>query len=243
MRFRILTYNVHKCVGGVDRRCSPSRIAKTIARYRPDVVLLQEVVGPAAGSADERQVDVLGDLLGYRHRVFFPHVTRRGGGQYGNAVLSRFPITEASHIDLTVPLKKRRAGVHSRIRLRPASGHPRTLHVYNLHLGLSGVERKIQLRRLLDSRLFAGTHARAPVVVGGDFNDVWGTLGRKVLAPAGFRGVPERLFTFPAFAPMRPFDTFYVRGDIRIARARRARVKVARRASDHLPVIADMVLD
>lgn len=86
-------------------------------------------------------------------------------------------------------------------------------------------------------------HARAPIVVGGDFNDFWGTLGKKVLAPANFRGIARPMFTFPAFAPLRALDTFYVRGDIRITHVQRADTKISRIASDHLPVIADMALD
>jgi endonuclease/exonuclease/phosphatase family metal-dependent hydrolase len=200
------------------------------------------VVSPAPGHRHDRQVDLLGDLLGFRHRAFYPHISRRGGMDYGNAVLSRWPITESQHIDLTVPYKKKRAVVHTRIRMTPAAGKPRTLHVYNLHLGLSGFERKVQLRRFLASHPFSGLDHRAPIVVGGDFNDVWGTLGPKILEPAGFRGLPRTLATFPAFAPVRALDALYVRGDIRIDQSQRGHLKLCRFASDHLPLIADMRL-
>lgn len=237
-----MTYNIHKCVGGVDRRLDPSRIAETIAYYGPDIVLLQEIASPKDSESHKKQVDILGDSLGYNHRAYFPNVTRRNG-HYGNAILSRYPITEINHIDLTLPFKKRRSVLHARIRLRRASGQGRTLNVYNLHLGLSGLERRFQLRRFLRSQPFAHLHARAPIVVGGDFNDVWGTLSNKILTPAGFRGAPHRLFTFPAFLPLRGLDAFYCRGDIQMTHVQRAGIKVSRWASDHLPVIADMALD
>ena len=243
MRFRIMTYNVHKCVGGLDRRYDFSRVLDTISFYSPDIVFLQEVENPTARGGYVSQVDLLGDRLGYAHRSFYPLLTRRDGGRYGNAILARSPFAETNHINLTVSIKKRRGAVHARLRLRSPSGRARTLHVYNLHLGLSGIERKIQLRRFLASHPFAGLHARAPIVVGGDFNDVWGTLGEKILAPAGFRGLPRRLFTFPAFAPLRALDTFYIRGDVTIVHAQKGQIAVSRRASDHLPVIADMELD
>ena len=241
MRLRMLTYNIHKCVGGVDRRLNPSRIAETIAYYEPDIVLLQEVASRKEGDRHKRQVDILGDQLGYCHRAYFPNVTRRNG-DYGNAILSRHPIAETNHIDLTLPLKKRRSVIHARIRLHLKPGQERTLNVYNLHLGLSGFERKLQLRRFLASQPFSHLHELAPIVVGGDFNDVWGTLGEKILEPADFRGAPQRLFTFPAFLPVRALDAFYVRGDIQMTQVQRARIEVSRRASDHLPLIADMVL-
>jgi endonuclease/exonuclease/phosphatase family metal-dependent hydrolase len=245
VRLRALTYNIHKCIGGLDRRYEPMRVANVIARYQPDLVLLQEVDQHARRSNADRQVDVLGDFLGLRHRTYFPNVRLRGGGDYGNAILSRFPLTETSNIDLTVPPKKRRSVLHGRYRVRLSGqdGRARTLHVYNLHLGLSGIERKIQLRKFLESHPFVGLHHQTPIVVAGDFNDVWGTLGRKLLAPAGFRGIGPLIPTFPAWGPLRPLDAFYVRGNIRLVNVYRARLRLARRASDHLPLVAELEID
>jgi len=241
---RLITWNVHKCIGGLDRRYDPDRVRAVIAHYDPDLVILQEVDAAARRSRGDRQVDLLGDLLGYRHRTWFANVAVRGGGQYGNAILSRFPLTETTNIDLTVPPKKRRSVLHARYRVRLTPGgardpRTRTLHVFNMHLGLSGMERKLQLRKFLASHPFAGFDPRTPVVVAGDLNDVWGTLGPKLLEPAGFRGVgPIR--TFPAYAPMRALDGIYVRGNVEIRKVDTARIELARRASDHLPLVADL---
>lgn len=245
MRVRLLSYNVHKCIGGVDRRYDPERVREVIAHYEPDICMLQEVDEGARRSGRHRQVDLLGDLLEMRHRTWFPNVTVRGGGQYGNAILSRWPLTESSNIDLSLPRRKRRSVLHGRYRIRVKNGRretSRTLHVFNLHLGLSGGERKVQLQKFLDSEPFTGFHAKTPVVVAGDFNDVWGTLGR-LLAPAGFRGLDKSLRTFPAYAPLRALDAFYLRGDARLVALRRSRLDMAKRASDHLPLIADIELE
>jgi endonuclease/exonuclease/phosphatase family metal-dependent hydrolase len=244
---RILTYNVHKCIGGLDRRYDPARVREVISHYQPDVVLLQEVDRGVRRSNGDRQVDLLGDMLELRHRTWFPNVEVRGGGHYGNAILSRFPLTETSNIDLTIPPKKKRSVIHARYRVRltrrDSSGFTtRTVHIYNLHLGLAGVERKLQLRRFLESHPFVGLHEQTPIIVAGDFNDVWGTLGRKLLVPAGFRGVEQPLRTFPAYAPVRPLDAVFVRGNVQIVQVQRSRLDMARRASDHLPLIADLVI-
>ena len=241
MELRLVTYNIHKCIGGLDRRYDPDRIHQTISPYRPDVVLLQEVDSLARRSNHHRQVDILGDLLGFRHRTYFPNVKLRGGGEYGNAILSRFPFTETQNIDLSVPLKKRRSVLHARyrVRLNGRKGNTtRTIHVYNLHLGLSGIERTFQLRKFLDSHPFARLHHKTPIIVAGDFNDVWGSLGKKLLLPAGFRGMPKQLRTFPAYAPLRALDSIYVRGNVEIRSVRRPRLAMAKQASDHLPLIA-----
>ena len=215
MRIRILTYNIHKCIGGLDRRYVPERVRDTIAHYDPDVVMLQEVDDQVKRSSHHRQVDVLGDMLGLRHRTWFANVAVRSGGQYGNAILSKFPIHETSNIDLTIPPRKRRSVLHALCRVHldghrgdharsgdhaHSGDHSRTLHFFNMHLGLSGAERKLQLQTFLESHPFAGLGQHTPVIVAGDFNDVWGTLGR-MLAPSGFRSIGRTLRTFPAYAP------------------------------------------
>jgi endonuclease/exonuclease/phosphatase family metal-dependent hydrolase len=243
VKFTLLTYNIHKCIGGVDRRYDPTRVTEVIAHYQPDIALLQEVDQFAKRTNEDRQVDSCGDRLGLRHRTFFPNVRVRGGGAYGNAILSRYPLTETTNIDVTIPPKKRRSILHARYRIRLAGRkgeHSRTVHVYNLHLGLSGMERKRQLRKFLESGPFVGLHHQTPIIVAGDFNDVWGTLGKKLLAPAGFRGLKRPLRTFPAYAPIRALDSIYVRGDIRLLSVHRSRLSLAKRASDHLPLIAEL---
>jgi endonuclease/exonuclease/phosphatase family metal-dependent hydrolase len=243
MKLHVLTYNIHKCIGGLDRRYDPARIARTIAHHDPDVVLLQEVDDRVPRSRLHRQVDLLGAELGYRHRTFFPNVMVSGGGVYGNAVLSRFPIAEARNIDLTIPPRKQRGALYARIRVRISAGRVRSLHVWNLHLGLSASERREQLRRFLASHPFARFDPRAPMIVGGDLNDLWGTLGPTLLAPAGFRGPPAPVRTFPAFAPIRALDVLYLRGRITLLHAHRSRLETARVASDHLPLVAEVDID
>jgi endonuclease/exonuclease/phosphatase family metal-dependent hydrolase len=108
-----------------------------------------------------------------------------------------------------------------------------------MHLGLAGYERKLQLRTFLESHPFAHLDHRTPIIVAGDFNDVWGTLGRQLI-PSGFRGVERPLRTFPAYAPVRALDSIYVRGTAALTHIQRGQVAVARQASDHLPLIADI---
>jgi endonuclease/exonuclease/phosphatase family metal-dependent hydrolase len=242
VKIRVLTYNIHKCIGGIDRRYAPDRIRDTVMHYDPDVVLLQEVDHEVPRSNHDKQVDMLGDLLKMRHRTWFPNVRVRGGGSYGNAILSKFLLSDTRNIDVTVPPKKRRSVLHAkyRVRLPGQRGlHTRTVHIFNMHPGLAGYERKLQLRTFLESHPFAHLDHRTPIIVAGDFNDVWGTLGRQLI-PSGFVGVERPLRTFPAYAPVRALDSIYVRGTARLTHIQRGQVAVARQASDHLPLIADI---
>ena len=253
MRLRVLSYNIHKCIGGVDRRYQPERIAEVIRRLEADVLLLQEVDANASRSNRDHQVELLGDLVDMRHRTWFPNVDVRGGGHYGNAILSRYPLIESSNIDLSIRFKKKRSVLHGVIRVRH-DDIDRTVHVYNMHLGLARFERRIQLRTFLDSHPFSSLHHDTPVVVGGDLNDIYGRLG-ELLRPAGFRGpgaerdelaaargINKRPATFPAWGPVRALDAIFVRGSVDFLKLARCETDLSRRASDHRPLVADVRL-
>ena len=235
MRLRVVSYNIHKCVG-TDRRYLPDRIRDTIAHFDPDVVMLQEVSDGQKRAKFHRQIDVIGDLLGMRHRTWFPNAKCLGGGRYGNAVLSRHPVAESRNIELHHPLGKRRSVLHAKVHIRGM----RSLHVFNAHLGLTQFLRVHQLKRFLANPTLTRLHPDEPVVLAGDFNDVWGSLGRKLLEPAGFRAMPRRIRTFPSWLPFQSLDWVYVRGELDLVDVRRGDHDVARRASDHLPLVAEL---
>jgi endonuclease/exonuclease/phosphatase family metal-dependent hydrolase len=240
MRLRLLTYNIHKGIGGVDRRYRLGRIVEAITHCEPDVAFLQEVDDGARRSRHHRQVDLLGDALGLPHRAYQRNVALRQG-HYGNAILSRFPLHDERHLDLSVPLKKRRRAlaVHCRVRF---GGHSRTLLLFNFHLGLAGFERTVQVRRFLNSDVLKHAHKSTPIIAAGDFNDAWGRLRRRLLEPAGFTPTAKRVRTFPAFMPMRTLDWIYYRGNIALHHAFASRTEIAKQASDHLPLVADFLI-
>ncbi|HIA14651.1 MAG TPA: endonuclease [Nitrospirales bacterium] len=237
MRFRVITYNIHKGVGGVDRRYQLARIIDTLAFYEPDIALLQEVADGIPRSGHHQQVDVLGETLGFQHRAYQPNVTLRKGA-HGNAILSRFPLSDIHDIDLTIPLKKRRRSLAATCHLSIGK-HSSPLLIYNFHLGLVSFERTIQIRRFLANATFQKLKTTAPVIVAGDFNDLWATLGKRLLEPAGFQIASGLSKTFPAFRPVRPLDHVFFRGNLILHHCFPSRIKVAKRASDHLPIIAD----
>jgi endonuclease/exonuclease/phosphatase family metal-dependent hydrolase len=240
VRLRTLSYNIHKCIGGIDRRYDPDRIVEVIQNLDVDVAMLQEVDGGVARSNHDHQVDLLAERLGLRYRTWFPNVDVRGGGQYGNAILSRYPIVESTNLDLSIRFKKRRSALHAVLRVRH-DGVDRTVHVYNMHLGLARYERRRQLRMFLDSHPFQNLHHDTPIVVGGDLNDVYGGLG-ELLVPAGFRGSERRPLTFPAWGPLRALDAIFVRGAMDFLQLARCDSELARRASDHRPLVAEVRL-
>lgn len=235
MKLRLASYNIHKGIGGVDRRYRLERIVAVLQQVDADVCLLQEVDEGARRSRGERQVDVLGDALGYAHRAYFPNHRLRVG-HYGNALLSRIPLRAAGNLSLTLPLHKVRSALHARLVV---AGLPHGLWLFNCHLGLAEAERRQQLRRVLR---FVDEHhgSDESVVVMGDLNDVWHRLGKVVMEPAGFRTVARPPLTFPAIRPLRPLDRIFVRGRLAIERCHRHAFAPARHASDHLPLVAEL---
>lgn len=237
MHFRLLTYNIHKGIGGIDRRYDLERIIHVINHYEPDAALLQEVDDGVPRSRRHVQIELLAEATALSHVVFGRTVSLKFGC-YGNAILSRYPLHDAVEVDLTLKPKKCRGAIVTRLRL-PVGEHTKTVMIANLHLGLAGIERQWQLRRLLRQDCLAALRRRTPLVVAGDFNDVWGTLGRRVMLPAGFTAAGAAVPTFPAAMPLRPLDRVFYRGDLRAVRHLAGRTELARQASDHLPIVVE----
>lgn len=239
MQFRLLTYNIHKGIGGIDRRYRLERVIEVIAAHDADVLFLQEVDDGVPRSRRDRQVDVIGDALGLPHRAFQANVTLTKG-VYGNAIVSRFPLHDVHDLDLTIPLKKRRRALVADCVIR--AEHQHTVLLVNAHLGLAGFERRMQVRRVLAHLDALHLRRATPRVFGGDFNEAWRTLGRRLLEPAGFRPSGSRTATFPAAMPVRQLDHVAHAGSVAVSHTFVGHSTLARYASDHLPLVVDLAL-
>jgi len=240
MRLCLVSWNIHKGIGGIDRRYRIARIVEALTRLGPDVALLQEVAFDLPRAGNHNQLSILSEALHMPHVVYSPqHRFAKGG--YGNAILSRWPLSNEQHLDLTIGTRKRRGALGARARIR-VGRHSRSMVLFCLHLGLAGSERALQLERFLASAPFAGLHHRTPVALGGDLNDLWGTLGPRFLKPAGFTRAGSLDNTFPAWLPVRPLDGIFLRGDARAVSSRAPRDALTRTASDHLPIVAEVEL-
>src|SRR5882724_11057628 len=240
MHFRVVSWNIHKGIGGVDRRYRLDRVVELLQGLSPDVALLQEVSEDMGRCHFHDQPAALAEALGMPHLAFGPEHRFRMGG-YGNAILSRWPLTDVSRVDLTIGTRKKRGAISARAHVHTPH-HTRSLVLVNMHLGLAGSERGQQLERFLASHPFAHLQRRTPIVLAGDLNDVWGSLGPRYLLPAGFGRAGSLINTFPAALPMRPLDGVFVRGDLQARHTSVPRSKLAKQASDHLPLVADLDL-
>jgi len=240
MQFRVMSYNIHKCIGSVDRKYRPLRIIETIRHYNPDIVLLQEVDKGVPRSSYDHQVVLLADELEYKYHLFQANVTLKNGC-YGNAILSHYPLSRHSNIDLTVPLKKKRRSLATQVKIKH-NGYVRSVKFMNVHLGLAAYERAIQVKKIVNNSYTTNNPHNLPIILGGDFNDLWQNLCRKVLYANNFTPVLGKTKTFPSILPSRALDRMFYRGDLNVINSFAGHTKLTRAASDHLPIIADFSL-
>lgn len=243
MRFRLLSYNIHKAIG-VDRRFMPDRVVEILRHHDADIALLQEVERATPRSEMVDLAAYISRRLEYPHRAVGINVHIRRG-RYGNATFSRFPIGRSRNIDLTGDARIRRGAQHTRVHLLGA-GAALDLDVFNIHLGLTHRVRGMQLQRLFASGDFTRLDPATACVVAGDMNDWRGALRQVVFPRLGFHCATDRrpgrrtpLRTFPSFAPTIGLDRIFYRGPLRLLTAHTSRLTAARVASDHLPVVVE----
>lgn len=247
MRLKVLTYNIHRAIG-VDRRFRLDRIVRILSHYDADVALLQEV---DSGVPRSRRLDLASELayaLNYSSYAAGHNVKLRRG-HYGNATLSRYPILFERNIDLTIGSRKRRGCLYTSIQVTLETDRTIPVEFFNLHLGLSFIERVQQIGLLVRSEEFHALDHNRPCLVGGDFNDWRNTLSPILLDILSFQcstnctsGSLRAISTYPSFSPQAALDKIYYRGNIIMLAVHRCRMPISKVASDHLPIIVDFEL-
>jgi endonuclease/exonuclease/phosphatase family metal-dependent hydrolase len=232
-RLRLATYNIHKC-RGMDGRTRVDRIASVLGHLDADVIALQEVWG--AGPEEDGQAAALGAALGMGWVMDSVRLLR--GKSYGNAVLSRLPITSTDRCDLSCDKREPRACHRVDVDVY---GH--VLHVFNVHLGTAVSERRKQAPKLAEF-VAHHQHLRGSKVLLGDFNEWLKGLTSKTLG-AMLEGVDltthlQRKRTYPGVLPMVHLDHIYVAGGVQVEKVSLPRTRLTLMASDHLPLVADI---
>ncbi|MGR8920830.1 MAG: endonuclease/exonuclease/phosphatase family protein [Gammaproteobacteria bacterium] len=227
-RLRVASYNVHGCVG-TDGVFSPERIAQVLSVIDADFVALQEV--------EEREFkgrsvsSYLTETLALREAGRTTH--RRGDFDYGNVLLARAAVGSLKVHDLSLAGREPRGAVEGLFDLDGLS-----LRLFGTHFGLSFRERRAQLGILLQQ--IDGPTADLTILCA-DFNEwlpfshIHRRLGRKLGAARAPR-------TFPSTRPLLKLDRIYAAPVAAVLDIRSVTTPLARSASDHLPVLADIEL-
>ncbi|MBW2382513.1 MAG: endonuclease/exonuclease/phosphatase family protein [Deltaproteobacteria bacterium] len=225
----VASYNVHRWTG-LNGRARPdaARAGFVISEIEADVIALQEVLRPYE---DADPLEILCESLGLHLAFAATRMHRRG--ELGNAILSRFPITSISVLDISLSRLERRGALAAQFN-SPAG----QLGVVATHLSLVDRLRHRQVQMLLEHpQLNCG-----PAVLVGDLNAWRKCKGTQSLEQNLHRhNNVEWPSTFPAAAPMLALDRVYAKGaevlDVHVHDT-----PASRRASDHLPVLARIQL-
>lgn len=240
---RVATYNVHGCVG-MDRKRSEARIAEIIASLSVDIVGLQELDHNRSRSAAIDQAGTIAQQLGWHH--FFHPAMRRAEELYGDAILSRYPITVRHAVELPgfAPWYCRETrGVTWAEAATPLG----PIQIINTHFGLGRRERLLQARLLTSPEWLGAVTPDTPVIVLGDFNSLpWSRAYRIIESQLrDARRVIASSWSFPTFPTLFPVlavDHIFTTPALTPTSMRVHRAGHARMASDHFPLVADFVL-
>lgn len=217
----------------MDRRTRPERISDVLADLGADIIALQEVIG--LGHATPGHAEGFGAALGMGWVMAPTRELRRH--QFGNVVLSRFPIRDHTQHDLSWKSSEPRNSQRVEIEVGPGC-----VQIFNVHLGTAVLERRYQA-----SRLANWVHERrppGPKIVLGDFNE-WMRGNATAILEDRLESVdlspylPKRR-SYPGFFPLVHLDHIYHLGKVEVRRVELIRTRKAKIASDHLPLVADI---
>lgn len=227
---RVASYNIRKAIG-TDRRRSPERILDVLNEIDADIVALQE--------ADRRlgaRLAVLPPALIKAHSPYMvvSIAARQGSmGWHGNALLVRRQAQIGHIARITLPMLEPRGAVMADVDMDRAP-----IRVVGMHLDLSGLHRRRQGHAIIAA---LNEHPARPTIIMGDTNE-WRPHGGCLADFAHkFRIAP----TGPSFHSRRPvgrLDRIMVGDGIEIANCGVHQSPLATRASDHLPVWADIMV-
>jgi len=242
---RILTYNVHRCVG-TDKKLDVERIVEVIASFEPDIVALQEldVRRPRTDMVDQAHEIA----LGLEMAVHFHPAMKVEEELYGDAILTRYPerLVQAAplpgHSYLSGILEPRGA-------LWVAVDVDGTqLQIINTHLGLVAREKENQANAIAGEAWTGHPRFRKPGILLGDFNAAIGSRPYKALARKMrdartlIHGPKQVTSTFPSRFAIFEIDHIFVTPGVTVTALFAPQSPLIRTASDHLPLIMDFDL-
>jgi endonuclease/exonuclease/phosphatase family metal-dependent hydrolase len=233
MILRVLNYNIHKGRAFVSRKKTWAHILDLLLNTRPDVIFLQEFLREKEALS---LLQRLAELLWPYHA--FGQTASWNGSEYGNALLSRFPLKKIYNTDISNSSYERRGLLYGLIYPKP----DRPLHLFCCHLDLTHRGRLKQLEKM---RIIISEMApkKSSILLAGDFNDWQEQLHPEIerffhVQEAFFQLNGKLLLSSPSLYPLFSLDRIYFRGVTPLA-GRQIVTTHWRHRSDHLPLYVD----
>ncbi|KAA6433975.1 endonuclease [Dyadobacter flavalbus] len=235
--FRVMTYNIHHCnPPSAGDKIDVEAIAKVINAEKPDLVALQEVdVNTERSGKGKNQAQQLAELTGMQ--FYFSKAIDHQGGEYGVAVLSRFPVLDSVKYSLPVHADKPEENrTIAAITVKLPS--KQKMIFASTHLGLKEPNRLLQAETIISH--FGKT--AMPMILAGDFNAVPESPVMAVFNPYFTSSCSDCKPTIPVENPSKTIDFILHKKGSKL-KSLETRVMDEKYASDHLPVVADFVLN
>ena len=219
---RVASYNIRKAVG-LDWRRDSERIVDVLGEIDADVVVLQEADKRIGGRQGVLPLERLEHELGLE---LCDLATRAlSHGWHGNAIFAKQSLAEQTTERIDVPSVEPRGAVAVHF-------HEPNIEVVGVHLGLTAGMRRRQMATLNDV-LEKRSH---PVLIAGDFNE-W---NKKLLRFPSAETIVMPGLSFHAARPISALDLFVLSKGLRATSSRVHTSQLARRASDHLPIVIEL---
>lgn len=235
VRLRVLSYNIHHGAG-VDGKLDLERIARVIRYSKPDLVALQEVDRNVKRTNVVDQPEELAKLC-EMHVVFGANIDLQGG-EYGNAILSRFPIRKSKNHRLpNIDDGEQRGTLDAEIAIPGVEFPLRFLSTHFDHRP-DDAERRASAKAVNE---LVAQSADRPALLAGDLNDTPDSETLRVLASTWNVANSKPLPTVPVDEPKRQIDYVLLRPAARW-KVVEARVLKEAVASDHRAILAVLEL-
>ena len=236
----IMTYNIHHGEG-IDEKVDLKRIADLILEYEVDIAALQEVDIGVERTDSINIMEMLSSYTGM-NSVFGKNIDFQGG-DYGNGILSRFPVIEDTNYHYNMIRKGEQRGL-LQILIKINSD---TLAFMNTHIDYREDDSE-RLQNVKQIKSISKQFDRYPIIICGDFNDIPGSRTHSRMKDL-FIDSWELLnqtsgFTYPAEKPEKRIDYIFYRNSLNSKTKLRPIIieVITSEASDHLPVIAEFKL-
>ncbi|NBX76258.1 MAG: EEP domain-containing protein [Proteobacteria bacterium] len=250
-RLRVISYNIHQGITVRRNRLSLSILKEALQELKPDLVFLQEVAGSSVEKLGKLWPEKVADQLEGLADEMWPHFAYQKNvifsrHHHGNAIMSRYPISNFVLKDITLGKLKKRGLLHGIIHIpRAESEKELVVHAVNAHLGLFQFERQFQTKEIIEY-VKKTINSESPLLIAGDFNDwrqrVTKELQHRLHVQEAFLSSGQNhARTFPSRLPVLQLDRIYFRhAQMKSASCLKGRKWTV--LSDHLPIMADLVI-
>jgi endonuclease/exonuclease/phosphatase family metal-dependent hydrolase len=232
------SYNIHKAVG-LDRRRDPERIMRVLHELNADVITLQEAdrrFGKRVSALPLQMIDES------PWRAVALDTRPDSIGWHGNAMLVRKGIEIANADIVPLPTLEPRGAICADLLIggsASSAGSGRRVRVVGMHLDISGIRRRQQIRAVLAHVADCGE--ACPTVMMGDLNE-WSVIGGSLREFAASHVILAPGRSFHARRPIAQLDRIIVSREIAVEQCAVHHSALASVASDHLPVWARLSL-